>query len=399
MTSSAILGPLSNLHEMQAQLLESLTPEEAAHPYHPELGSLNWQFGQAVYQELHWLRLIVAGDDDLSKRVAHLFTPGKLSIEEQCSQLPPTDHLLNWAAEIRDDHLMRLANPAALPDHPLLVDERLQWFLLQEQAKHYETMLLLLNQRSLQIDTSGYQVTQRLKAAVPHWETKELSRGHYRVGARDLPAAYDNELPAQAVELTSFRIALDPISNAEFLAFMEAEGYQNPELWDETGRYWLEKHPINHPEYWRQDTMGNWYVMGVNGPSDLPPDEPVSGINRHEAQAYANWISSLGGKFEGAVLQHEYQWEIAVRTGVIKNQGRAWEWCSNPFHPYPGFQPFPARETSETDFDEHHFTQRGGCLHTQRVLRRPSLRDRARPAQRFQLVGLRLVFPPLHEWT
>ncbi|WP_177419510.1 formylglycine-generating enzyme family protein [endosymbiont of Lamellibrachia barhami] len=307
MTSSAILGPLSNLHEMQAQLVESLTPEEAAHQYHPELGSLNWQFGQAVYQELHWLRLIVAGDDDLSKRVAHLFTPGKLTIEEQCSQLPPTDHLLNWAAEIRDDHLMRLANPATLPDHPLLANERLQWFLLQEQAKRYETMLLLLNQRSLQIDTSGYQVTQILKAAVPYWETKELSRGHYRVGARDLPSAYDNELPAQAVELTSFRIALDPVSNTEFLAFMEADGYQNPELWDETGRNWLKKHSINHPEYWRQEKTGNWYAMGVNGPSDLPPDEPISGINRHEAQAFANWISALGGKFEGAVLQHEYQ--------------------------------------------------------------------------------------------
>ncbi|WP_177419509.1 SUMF1/EgtB/PvdO family nonheme iron enzyme [endosymbiont of Lamellibrachia barhami] len=294
---------------------------------------------------------------------------------------------------------MRLANPATLPDHPLLTNERLQWFLLQEQAKRYETMLLLLNQRSLQIDTSSYQVTQILKTTVPHWETKELSRGHYRVGARDLPAAYDNELPAQAVELTSFRIALDPVSNAEFLAFMEADGYQNPELWDETGQNWLEKHSINHPEYWRQEKTGNWYAMGVNGPSDLPPNEPISGINRHEAQAFANWISALGGKFEGAVLQHEYQWEIAVRTGVIKNLGRAWEWCSNPFHPYPDFQPFPARETSEADFDEHHFTQRGGSLHTQRVLRRPSLRDRARPERRFQLVGLRLVFPPLHEWT
>lgn len=399
MTNPAILGSLNNLHEMQAQLLESTPADEAGRQYHPELGSLNWLFGRSVYLELYWLREVLAGDKDLSQRVAHLFRPETLPLHEQCAALPPKDHLLNWAAEIRDEHLMRLANPVLLTGNQLLEQDRLQWFLLQEQAKLYESMLLVLNQRSLQTQPDGYRVTAPLIPTSPGWEIRELSQGHYRIGARNDPRALDNELPPQAVELSGYRIALQPVSNSQFLAFMQAGGYANSDLWPETGLAWLQATQPSHPEYWAQDSNRNWYSIGINGPADLPANEPVTGINQFEATAYANWAGSIGEEFNGAILQHEYQWEMAARTGVIKQTGRAWEWCNNSFHPYPEFKPFPDQSASADDFNEHCITLRGGCLHTQPFLRRSSLRHRALPAQRVQLSGLRLVFPGRHEWS
>jgi iron(II)-dependent oxidoreductase len=399
MTDPRILGNLHNLHEMQAQLLASLPREEAARQYRPTLGSLGWLFGYGVYLELYWLREILVGDGNLSQRVEHLFRPGKLSLTEQCMQLPPVDHLLNWAEEIRDDHLMRLANPGMLPAHEYLKSDRLQWFLLQEQARIYESMLLVLNQRQLLAQDANYPVLQPLTAAEPHWQTKELSSGHFRIGARDDPRAYDNELPPQAVELSSFRIALQPVTNGQYLAFMQANGYLEHSLWTDAGRQWLQTQTNHHPEYWRQDADGNWHLIGINGPSDLPRDEPVSGISQHEAQAFANWAATTDELYAGAVLQHEYQWEIAARSGVIQQTGRAWEWCSNPFHPYPDFQPFPDEATSATDFANGLISLRGGCIHSQQVLRRASYRNRAPATQRFSLSGLRLVFPPRHKWT
>ncbi|MEN8177305.1 MAG: SUMF1/EgtB/PvdO family nonheme iron enzyme [Pseudomonadota bacterium] len=399
MTNPAILGTLNNLHEIQAQLLESVSETDASHQFHPELGSLNWLFGSGIYLELYWLREILTGDNDLSRRVKHLFQPGALPLNEQCGQLPPKDHLLNWGAEVRDEHLLRLANPGLLPNHELLKNDRLQWFILQEQAKLYETMLLVLNQRSTQITAEDYQVQAPLAPSPPNWKTKELSQGHYRIGARNQPAAYDNELPPQAVPLSSYRIALSPVSNSQFLAFMESAGHTNPDLWTEAGRTWRQQHQTTHPEYWKQDKVGNWYALGINGPADLPPDEPVCGINQYEAQAYAAWTHSLGDDFAGAILQHEYQWEMAARSGVIKDIGRAWEWCSNSFHPYPEFTPFPDENASMADFNVEKMVLRGGGIHTQPVLRRPSMRHRAQAAQRFQLSGLRLVFPPKHKWT
>jgi iron(II)-dependent oxidoreductase len=125
----------------------------------------------------------------------------------------------------------------------------------------------------------------------------------------------------------------------------------------------------------------------------------VYGINQYEAQAYAKWVDTMGGEFSGAILQHEYQWEIAARGSVIKQVGRAWEWCSNPFHAYPDFRPFPDADTSMGDFSADRISLRGGSMHTQPILRRPSMRHRAAAEQRFQFSGLRLVFPPRYRWS
>ncbi|KRT55069.1 SUMF1/EgtB/PvdO family nonheme iron enzyme [endosymbiont of Ridgeia piscesae] len=403
MTAPSILGTLSNLYEMQDELLASVTPEEAKRQYHPQLGSLNWLFGRGVYLELYWLREQLAGDDSLTQRVSQLFTPGDLSLEAQCAQLPPSDHLRNWAAEIRDDHLMRLANPSMLGSSPLLENERLQWFLVQEQAKLYEQMLLVLNQHQLQLQLQlaapDHQTKHPLQPRPIEWQTKELSQGHYRIGSRHLPSAYDNELPPQLVELSSFRIALSPVSNGQYLAFMQAGGYATPEYWDKAGSNWLAQTDCRAPEYWRHDANGNWYQIGLNGAIDLMADEPLAGINRHEARAFAAWVSSQDKPYEGAVVQHEYQWEMAVRTKVLRDFGRSWEWCKNDFHGYPEFQPFPDESVSSSAFAPDMGVLRGGSLHTQRVLRRSSFRQSAPPDQRFQLSGLRLVFPALHRWT
>jgi iron(II)-dependent oxidoreductase len=120
MPNPGILGQLSSLHEMMDQLAASMPPGDAARQFHPELGSLCWHLGRSVFLETYWLRQVLAGDDDLTRRVERLFTTGAMALGDQCAALPPIDHLRNWAAEIWDEHLLRLANPGLLPHHPLL---------------------------------------------------------------------------------------------------------------------------------------------------------------------------------------------------------------------------------------------------------------------------------------
>jgi len=200
---------------------------------------------------------------------------------------------------------------------------------------------------------------------------------------------------AQIAELSSFRIAERPVSNAEYLAFMLAGGYLEPVLWSRAGLDWQQASAVaHHPWQWRQDAAGHWFDIHLNGAADLPPEEPVMGINRHEAQAYANWVAQLGDAHAGAVLQHEYQWETAARTGVLRHTGRAWEWCANNFSPYDRYQRPADPELSTRHFDRGHAGLRGGCLHTQGALRRASLRHHADPASRCFFSGARLVYPP-----
>jgi iron(II)-dependent oxidoreductase len=393
-TAPEILGRLASIHELTAHLVQSLPPSDVNRQFHSELGSLGWYFGRSVYQETYWLREVLQGDDDLTRRVRHLFTPGGMSLADQCVSLPPPDHLLNWAAEIRDAHLTWLANPALLPGHPLLADDRLAHFLVQEQALTYESMLWVLQERAITEATPDYRPAQTLEARAPSLETGVVEQGHYRVGSRFEPWAYDNELPPQAIELSAFRIALRPVSNAEWLAFMQSGGYEERSLWSAEGLSWLAGEPRRHPRYWRTDPTGRWYGLGVSGPADLPPQDVVTGICHHEARAFAAWASSLGDALAGATLQHEVQWETAARTGVLGEMGRAWEWCANRFEPYEGYQS-PAHEGLATaDFDGQHVSLRAGCLHTQPALRRASFRNRALPHQDYRFTGLRLIFPP-----
>ncbi len=394
MTHPTLLGQLHSLHELTSQLLTSIPALEAQRQYHPDLGSLNWHFARGVYLETYWLRQFLCADNGLTQRVERLLSPGSLPLAEQCAALPPVDHLLNWATDIHDEHLLRLANPRQLPEHPLLKNDCLVLFLLQELAREYEHMLMVLNQRMLQRNDNTHQARVILQACVPQADTSEVSQGHYRIGARNDHAAYDNELPPQAVELSGFRIAQHPVSNAQYLAFMQADGYSKADFWTEAGWSQVQEQGLQHPEYWCRDSHGNWLGMGLNGAFDLPAQEPVLGISRHEAQACANWAASLGGDLSGAVLQHEYQWEVAARTKALASMGRVQEWCSSDFHPYPEYLPFPNTQVSEVFFNLGHASLRGANLHSQRILRRHSRRDHRPPEQRFAFTGLRLVFPP-----
>jgi iron(II)-dependent oxidoreductase len=395
MPSPDLLGQFGSLHGLLRDLLHE-EPDDSV-PV-PGLGTLGWYLGRSVYRELYWLHEVICGDADLSRRVRHIFAD-ESDPAASCALLPPAPHLLHWAQEIQDEDLRRLATPGALPPHPLLAQDRLTWYLLQDAAKDFERMLsvrlvrrLGLERTDLDSYLAGTALVSQLPVADPDRELIGVTQGHYRIGSRHEPFAYDNELPPQGVELSGYRIARLPVTNAQYLGFMDAGGYTATDLWDQAGRDWLAANPVQAPLHWRQDPKGCWYGVGVAGPADLPADQPVSGINRHEARAYANWVSGLGAAGAGAVLQHEYQWEVAARAGAIEGMGRVWEWCANPLHPYPDFTPFPD-PAGAGPFGPGHASLRGASLHTQRCLRRASLRHWADPSERCGFSGIRLVFP------
>lgn len=394
MTSPKILAQLGGLQEMMRDLLRTVPDTDANARFHPRLASLGWYLGRSVFRETYWLREVLDDDADLTERVRTLFTPGAMGLDAQCAQIPPPDHLVNWAAEIQDEHLRRLATPGSFSTNPILENDRLQWFLLQEGAGDYERMLMVLLARRLGNTEPDYRAQNPLEPRNPEPDLVEIVQGHYRIGSRHDPFAYDNELPPQAVELSGFRIARRPVSNAEFLAFMETGGYGNDTLWSEDGRQWRDTTKPTAPQHWKLDASGNWYGIGLNGPVDLQPNEPVSGVSRHEAHAFAAWTARIGGDLTGAVLQHEYQWEVAARSGDIEWTGRVWEWCENPFHPYPQFSPYPSGSVSQAHFAGDRFSLRGASLHTQPCLRRASFRNRALCGDRHCFTGIRLVYPP-----
>jgi iron(II)-dependent oxidoreductase len=387
------LGALAGIHELLLELVSSLPARDCNRRFEPELPSAGWLLGRATYLELHLLRSVVLDDDDLAGRVRHLFAHEASAAAGLDRELPPQDHLLNWAHEALDTHLTWLANPGHLPAHPLLADSWLVWHLAQRHALVYERVLAVLTARSAQRDRAEHQVAAVLEPRLPADDSVRVEQGHYRVGARD-GAVMPNEQPPQVVELHAFRIAQRPVSNAEYLAFMDDGGYRDTDWWDADGRAWLGAAAPQGPWHWRRDAAGHWYEIGTGGAMDLPPDEPVTGLCAYEARAYAAWAAARGSGLAGAVPQHEYQWEVAARLGAFQLAGRSWEWCANDFHHYPAYQAPELAELEPCPAGAAGVALRGGCLHTQPSLRRGTFRLCAQPAQRTLFAGTRLVLPP-----
>ena len=384
MSSPALLNELRLARELVTALAEPLDDDGYRRQFHPQLSPLGWHLGHCTYIESYWLQEVIQQDARFTQPVRQLYIAGETPKPARGELLPSLQAQLQWVEALQslNDELLTL-QPATLREHELLHEDYLLHFLIQHYNQHYETMLMALTQRALAVDQCDFSVSRPFPARQPLLDNIDIAAGHYRIGGK-APAARDNELPQQQATLGPFSIARKPVSNSEFLAFMQDDGYTREDLWSKDGWQWLQGNPVACPDHWRRDAAGNWYGTGVRGAYELDGDDVLHGISQHEAQAFARWA--------GAGLPHEYQWEVACRLQQLEQTGRSWEWCSNTFHPYAGFRAFPYEGYSQPWFDDGHYTLRGGSLHTRPSIRRPSFRNFYQPGMRHIFAGLRLVY-------
>ena len=173
----------------------------------------------------------------------------------------------------------------------------------------------------------------------------ELAGGRFERGARpDDAFAYDNEKWAHEVDVAAFRIAHGPVTNAQYLAFVEAGGAA--------------------PRYWREGELG-WELRRFDRWQPFDAGAPVMHVSALEAEAYCRWA--------GRRLPTEAEWEFAARCGTMVH-GAVWEWTASAFEPYPGFWPDPYEDYSRPWFGTHR-ALRGGSFATPAHLARPTFRN------------------------
>ena len=384
MSTDALITELGNAQALLLAIAADVDETGFRSQYHPDLSPVGWHLGHCIFTECFWLHEKIRGDDSVTAPIRSFYTPPETPKAERGPRLPPQSDLLAWARELNAFNLHYLHN--LRPEwqaHELFVDDYILHFLIQHYSQHYETLLMILTQKALlEIQPEG-ETLAALQADELNRNSFNMPSGHYRIGG-DRPVAYDNELPRQQADLGAFSISRHPVSNAEYLGFIEAGGYQAATHWSEAGWQWRERHNVESPDHWHRNASGNWYGVSFNGGYALAPDEPVNGISHYEASAFASWA--------GGQLPHEYQWEAACRIGALEHTGRVWEWCQNTFHPYEGFLPFPYDEYSQPWFDDCHYTLKGGSLHTRPAIKRPSFRNFFEADKRHVFAGMRLVY-------
>ena len=260
---------------------------------------------------------------------------------------------------------------------------------------------------------------------------------------------FDNETPRHTVFIAPFALATRPVTCAEYLAFMDDNGYTRPELWLSEGwtvireqgwqapLYW--QHMPGSDCYWRIFTLRGWQSLDSNDLSETP----VCHLSFFEAAAYAQWASR---QHPGCRLPTEFEWEYAASQlaaspgvsstnlgaphlasemwvqkpdspqspsttapnllesgnlhptrasalpGLQQIYGDVWEWTASAYAGYPGYQPLPgALGEYNGKFMSSQMILRGGSCVTPATHIRATYRNFFSPATRWQFSGLRLA--------
>lgn len=279
----------------------------------------------------------------------------------------------------------------------------------------------------------------------------------------------------RTLTLPAFRAGRYPVTNAEYRFFIEDDGYQSDRWWSEAGLKWKAGGPDAHdavleqwlairkflqsvPDWAERLRRANWVQAQINYWQEIvelsedearergrrqfgrafdrpafwedatlnSPARPVVGVNRHEAEAYARWLSAVtGGDYR---LPSEMEWEKAARGtdgraypwegrfdpgrcntvesrilvttpvglypdgvspfGLYDAAGNVWEWTADWYRAYPGGPP-------SEEYGERFAVVRGGAWNFPLRDARCAYRLRCAPVNFNNGVGFRLVSPGL----
>ena len=439
----SLIVELKNTHQKILDLVNTLSDAELAIPYHPGVNPPLWEIGHAAFffevfilKELDKATSYDPSMDDIwdSFNIDHRdrWIPGTV---------PSRQDTLKYVEEIHRRILTRIETNELTQN-----DLYLYKYAIFHQNMHIESLIwarqIMGYPKMDFLQTSGENIPSvEAGQKIEESGETEIPSGRYLIGmpgesesfATD-DFAFDNEKLRFEIDIESFKISKLLVSNREFLAFIEAGGYENEAYWSWGGKKWLRtEHEFSippgtrfefpkHPLYWKQEN-GIWQERFFDEWKPLVPEYPATHISFFEAEAFCNWA--------GRRLPTEYEWEVAA-LGNQKGQvfrkfpwggtldaskvdmdglhlahvpvtaypegdsifgcrqmlGTVWEWTSSQYLPYAGFTHDMYAFMSTLQFG-YHKTTRGGSCATSSILIRGSYRQAYLPERADVFVGFR----------
>jgi formylglycine-generating enzyme required for sulfatase activity/predicted Ser/Thr protein kinase len=249
-------------------------------------------------------------------------------------------------------------------------------------------------------------VMERLQPFEP--EMILIPAGEFLMGSDPTKDKYaeEREQPQYTLYLPDYYLAKTPLTNTQYAAFVQATGYEQPELW-----------------------------KGGKPPRGKE-DHPVVNVSWNDAAAYCAWLSEVTGK--SYFLPSEAEWEKGARGsdgriypwgnqwdaercnskaggqgvttpvgaypqgaspyGLLDMAGNVWEWTRSlqgQTQWEPGFEhPYNLEDGWDNLKDSDFVVLRGGAFNGSRRLVRCAYRLRYLPLRFYWNIGFRVVVPP-----
>jgi formylglycine-generating enzyme required for sulfatase activity len=243
--------------------------------------------------------------------------------------------------------------------------------------------------RRAEVDTELVKIAQQIKEATtrPITIAKQpfepemilIPAGEFLMGSNPQKDEYagNDEQPQHSLYLPDYYLAKTPVTNSQYMAFVQATGYRQPEYWTEgsppPGK---EDHPVRHVSWYEALAYCRWLSEATGKRYKLPSE--------------AEWEKGARGT-DGRIYPWGNQWDAArcnseesgrddttpVGTypqgaspyGVLDTAGNVWEWTrslwgksrDNPEFKYP-YNPEDGRENPEASQDTYRVERGGGFL-------------------------------------
>ena len=283
-----------------------------------------------------------------------------------------------------------LANAKIEDDtNPRLVRGQAVYTILEHEPMHHETLMYIIHR--LDPAQKGRIAQVHHDHEPPENDFVHIGAGAATLGAdtSEIPFGWDNEFGRHTTEVPAFAIQRYPVTNADYMEFLEAGGPAPP--------FWVARE-------------GEWYLRTAFDMLPLPQSWPVYATH-DQAEAYAAWKGlrlpseaeyhrAAFGTPEG--VERAFPWGSeapdshygnfdfarydpepvdahpagASAWAVYDLIGNGWEWTSTPFGPFPGYEAMASYPQYSADFfDGKHFVMKGASPVTARELVRRSFRN------------------------
>jgi ergothioneine biosynthesis protein EgtB len=417
--AQSLLARFHDVRNFTDLLSADLAPEDCVVQSMPEVSPTKWHLAHTTwFFETFILKKWMPGYQPEVPQYAYLFNSyynaaGDMHRRDLRGLIsrPTVDETRKYRSSI-DSHIDNLISGA---DERLFREiEPILILGINHEQQHQE--LLVTDIKHVFAQNPLYPVFRDRKIDI---QTRDVAAAHFiefneaivEIGHDSSGFSYDNEGPRHRALVLPFSLASRPVTNGEYLEFMNDGGYARPEFWLSLGWTTVNEQRWQAPLYWTKRD-GVWWNFTLSGFRPVDENEPVTHVSYFEADAYANW--------KGARLPTEFEWEraaadVSIDGNFVESQrfhpqaldaapqdrhlaqmfGDVWEWTRSAYSPYPGYHAGRgALGEYNGKFMCNQYVLRGGSCATSRTHIRKTYRNFFQPDKRWQFTGIRLARDP-----